>query len=160
MFRRLVAIYMMFVLVAGPSLCCCTTVYAASAPPPAPTGPAAPSPDRTPPCCCEHPPAEEAASVSCHSLGGSDESQSAPKPGKHQCPCKDPGSKQTPDTISPVASAAQDAARLLTADLQFVVAFTTYPLVDIGLHSAGGTSPPGQRLTSWRLLNAPHMLRC
>jgi hypothetical protein len=159
MIRRLVAIYMTFVLVAGPSLCCCTTGYAAPASPPAATGPTAPSPDRPPPCCCEHAPAEKAASVTRHSPGG-DESQSAPKPGKHQCPCKDKGGKQTHDTTSPVVSAAEDAARLLTADLQYAVASTTDPLVGFGLGSAGGTSPPGQRLTSWRLLNAPHMLRC
>lgn len=160
MLRRLVAIYLTFVLVAGPSLCCCTTTaYAAPVLPPATTGPTSSSPDPTPPCC-KHASSEKPASVSCHSPVGSDESQSAPKPGKHQCPCKDKGGKPTPDTTSPEASAAADAARLLTADLQYAVAFTADPLAGIGLDSAGGPSPPVQRLTSWRLLNAPHMLRC
>ncbi|WP_439632311.1 hypothetical protein [Gemmata sp.] len=159
MIRRLVAIYMTFVLVAGPSLCCCTTGYAATATQSAP-GPAAPSPDRTPPCCCEHAPAEQAATVSCHLASDRDESQPAPKPGKHHCPCKDKDGKRTPDATSPAASAAQDAARLLTADLLYTVASAAEPLVGFDPDSEGGPSPPGQRLTSWRLLNAPHMLRC
>lgn len=157
MFRRLVAIYMTFVLAAGPSLCCCTTVYAASS---SAARPAPSPPDRTPPCCGKHAHSEKVAAASCHSSEQSDEPQPGPKPGKHQCPCKDNGGKPTPDTTSPEASAAVDAIRLLTADLQYTVAFTADLLADFGFDPTGGQSPPGQRLTSWRLLNAPHMLRC
>ena len=87
MLRRLLAIYMTFVLVAGPCLCCCTTMYAAS--PPSTTGSVPTSSDRTPPCCCkDHCPAK-AEDASGKPQGIDDKSQPDPKPGKHQCPCKD-----------------------------------------------------------------------
>jgi hypothetical protein len=160
MLRRLVAIYMTFVLVAGQSLCCCTTVYAAHASKSATAGPASSSPDRTPPCCCKDAPSEKAAGVSCHSPGGSDESQPAPKPGKHQCPCKDKGGKLTLDSNSASSATAQDALRLLTSAFQYVLVAFTADLSADPTPDSGGPAPPGQRLTSWRLLNAPHMLRC
>lgn len=156
MFRRLLAIYMTFVLVAGPSLCCCTTLYAA---PPSTSSSTPTSSDRTPPCCCkDHCPAK-AEDASGKPRGVDDKSQPDPKPGKHQCPCKDKGGKTTLDQTTSSLT-AQDVVRLLTTTLQYiVVAFAADPAVDAGLDS-GGASPPGQRLTSWRLLNAPHMLRC
>lgn len=155
--QRLVAIYMTFVLVAGPSLCCCTTMYAA---PPAKAGPTPPSSERTPPCCCkDHCPAKaEDGTGEPQGDDGKSQPQPAPKPGKHQCPCKDKGGKQTLDQSSPTA---QDVSRLLTTTLQYiVVAFTADLAADSDLDSGGGSSPPGHRLTSWRLLNAQHMLRC
>ncbi len=160
MLRRLVSLYMTFVLVAGPSLCCCTTVYAAHASKPATNGPVSSTPESTPPCCCKDAPPEKAEGVSCHSPGGSDESQPVPKPGKHQCPCKDKGGKKTLDSNPTSSATAQDALRLLTSVFEYVVAFTADFSDDPATDSGGGPSPPGQRLTSWRLLNAPHMLRC
>lgn len=153
MYRRLLAIYMTFVLVAGPSLCCCTTAFA-SAPSSGP-GSLLPPSHSPSPCCCkdECPTKSENASVD-----GSPAEQ-APKPGKHDCPCKDKGTKQTLDQPTPSLT-AEEVARLLTAAVQFVPAtLTVGPAVDAGLDS-GGASSPGLRLTSWRLLNAPHMLRC
>lgn len=158
MLRRLLAVYMTIVLVAGPSLCCCTTVYAAAPPPPA--TPESSSPDPATPCCCKH---SCPASVGQHPGepgGAGGKSQPPSKPGKHQCPCKDKGGKQTLDSNPTASATAQDALRLLTSAFQYVlVAFTTDLSADPALDS-GGPSPPGQRLTSWRLLNAPHMLRC
>jgi hypothetical protein len=90
-------------------------------------------------------------------LGGGSPAEDAPKPGKHECPCKDKGTKQTLDQpASPLS--AEEVARLLTATLLFVPVALTADLV--AALDSGGSSPPVQRLTSWRLLNAPHMLRC
>ncbi|MBA4066933.1 MAG: hypothetical protein C0501_25145 [Isosphaera sp.] len=156
MLRRLLAIYMTLVLAAGPTLCCCTTVYAAD--PQTPRGPASPSSERTPSCCKDYRPANsEDASGETRGVGG--KSRPAPKPGKHQCPCKDRSGKQTLDQPSS-SPTAQDVARLLTTTLLFVVALTADPAVDPDLDSGGGSSPPAHRLTSWRLLQAHHMLRC
>lgn len=153
--RRLLAIYMTLMLVAGPSLCCCTTLYAATLPA---AGHATPSPTRPAPCCCQDNCPAKGENTSGDPQGG----RSLPEhpPGDHKCPCKDKGTKQTLD--QPVSSlTAQEVARLLTSTLQFVpVALTTDPVVDADLDSGGGSSPPGHRLTSWRLLQAHHLLRC
>ncbi|MFO0800555.1 MAG: hypothetical protein U0804_24060 [Gemmataceae bacterium] len=154
MFRRLLAIYMTFVLVAGPSLCCCTTAVASA--PPSGSGSSLPPSHRPSPCCCR----DECPTKSQHPLGGGSPAEQAPKPGKHQCPCKDSGTKQTLDQPAPSLT-AEEVARLLTATFQFVpAALTTDPVVDPDLDSGGGSSPPGHRLTSWRLLQAHHLLRC
>ncbi len=158
MVRRLVAICMTFVLVAGPSLCCCTTLPAAQLPQPAP---GSVSSERTPPCCCkDHCPAKsEAGSVTPQGIGG--QPQHDLQPDKHQCPCKEKGSKQTFDKATPSLVSALETVRHLTATLPFVfVTLTSADAVDSDLDSGGGSSPPGHRLTSWRLLQAHHMLRC
>ena len=137
MLRRLVAIYMTFVLVAGPSLCCCTTMYAAA--PQSATGPVPTSPDRTPPCCCkDHCPAKVENAFG-KPQGVDDESQPDPKPGKHQCPCKDKGSKTTLDQTASSLT-AQDVVRLLTTTLQYIVVeFAADQAVDSGLDSCGAS---------------------
>ncbi len=156
--RRLLAIYMTFVLVAGPSLCCCTTAFAAA--PQSAAGPA-PSSDRTPPCCCKDQCPTKAANASGDLPGVGDKTDHHPKPGKHQCPCKENGGKQTLDQSTPSSQTEKELSRLLTTALQYiVVGFAADPTVDSGLDSGGGSSPPGHRLTSWRLLQAHHLLRC
>lgn len=159
MLRRLLAVYMAFVLVAGPSLCCCTTLYAAV--PQSAAGPGSPSSERTPPCCCKDQCPTKAANASGDPPGVGGKSEHDPKPGKHRCPCKEKGGKQTLDQTPPLSQTTQDVARLLTASLHYiVVAFAADLAVDAGLASGGGSSPPGHRLTSWRLLQAHHLLRC
>ena len=158
MVRRLVAICMTFVLVAGPSLCCCTTMHAAQPPQPAP---GSVSSERTSPCCCKDrcPAKAEPGSATPQGVGG--EPPHDRQPDKHQCPCKEKGSKQSFDKATPPVVSALDTVRLHTATLQFVfVTLTTTDAVDSDFDSGGGSSPPGHRLTSWRLLQAHHMLRC
>jgi hypothetical protein len=146
--RRLLAIYMTFVLVAGPSLCCCATSFAT----PPSAAPAQP-PSPTPSCCKDdrpqkiHYPASDGTPT-----------QQAPKPGQHECPCKDKGTLQTHDQPTPPLT-ADEVARLLTVTIQLApVVFTVGPVVD--LESACGSPLSSYRLTSWRLLQAHHLLRC
>ena len=153
--RRLLAIAMTFMLVVGPSLCCCTTASALT-----PRSLTTPSPDSTPPCCCKDQclAGAGAASSEAQGVGGT---QHDPKPGKHQCPCKEKGGKQALGQTAPSSQEAQDLSRLLTTFSQdVVVAFDAETAVESG-HDAGGcSSPPGYRLSSWRLLQAQHVLRC
>lgn len=155
MLRRLLTLYMTFMLAVGPSLCCCASVYAVAKQQPSATR----SSDTTPPCCCKDQCPAKAGAAPGEPQGVGGESQSDPKSGKHQCPCKEKGGKQTLGQTAPPSQVAQDLSRLLTAVFQYVVAFPADLPVDSGLDT-GGSSPPGQRPTSWRLLNAPHMLRC
>jgi hypothetical protein len=158
MLRRLLAVYMTLVLVAGPSLCCCTIVSAA-APPPAAT-PESSSPDPAIPCCCKHPRPADVGQHLGKSGGAAGHHQPPSKPGKHQCPCKDKGGKPTLDSNPTASATAQDALRLLTPAFQYVLETFTSDLSADSTLDSGVLSPSGQRLTSWRLLNAPHLLRC
>ncbi len=154
MLRRLFAIYITIVLTAGPSLCCCTSLYAAT-----PSSTAGSSSDHTLPCCCKDHCSAKVEEASGNPQVIDDKSKPDPKPSKHHCPCKDKGSKTTLDQTAS-SLMAQDVVRTLTMTFQYIViAYTADPAVDTRLDS-GVASPPGQRLTSWRLLNAPHMLRC
>jgi len=155
MLRRLLSLFMTFMLVVGPSLCCCTNVYTVTKRPLATQ-----SPDSTPPCCCKDQCPAKARDALGEPRGVRGESQSDPKPGKHQCPCKEKGGKPALGQTAPPSQTAQDLSRLLTAVLHHVVvSFCIDPVVDSGPNT-GGLSPPDHRPTSWRLLNAPHMLRC
>jgi len=155
MLRQLVVIYVTFVLVAGPSLCCCVTMSAQS-------GLVSASSERVPPCCGKH---HAVAKLPANPLApkdvGIEPSQNGSQHDKHHCPCQDNRSKQLLDKVSPWAATAQDLVRLLSATLQpAFVAFTDADSANSNLDCSGGSPPSGYRITSWRLLQAHHLLRC
>lgn len=155
MLRWLVALYMTVVLAVGPGLCCCTTVYVAA---PRSAAPDSPPPQRPSPCCCPGAtPATDGIGTG-HHHNAADGSKPSQKPDKHHCPCKDKGGQQWMAPNSTSSGIGHDVSRLLIPAFQFAAAFAA-PSADPARHSTG-LFPPGSRLTSWRLLNAPHMLRC
>lgn len=149
MFRWLLAIYMIFMLVAGPSLCCCTITFASS---PSSTSHSSRTSSS---CCCQ----DKSTAQPSKLVGDEYPAKQTPKPGNHECPCKSKTTKQTLDQPSPSLT-AEELARLLTATCQYVPVLFTAHAVAISTIESGGESSPLGRLIAWRLLYVHHMLRC
>lgn len=153
MIQRLLAMYMSIVLVVGPSLCCCTSSIAST---PADSGSTLVPASSPSPCCCH----DGCPSEGHDSANQSGRSEHSSDPRKHECPCKDKGGKQALDQPAPPLS-ADVIARLLMGSVQFLdVDAAAYGLLNSPLLIPSAASPPGHRLTSWRLLHAHHLLRC
>ncbi len=162
MLWRVVVSWLVLVLTAGPSLCCCVSARPAAAQVTPVDGHLAPRTAPPRPCCC---PDRCAANAGRGAEPGRAEGRSSGHhndqlPGKHECPCKQSGTKKL-DQSAPTASAAQEAARLLILTDEFsVVGSVPLPAVNPATDSGGGTPPTGHWLTAERLLDRHHQLRC
>lgn len=161
MLRRAVALYMVFVLTAGQSLCCCSAMSLSARSTPPVAGSECPAqPVRS--CCCPERCEANGTPASSGHTGATGDQQPGEKPGKHQCPCQGKHKPQaTAGESAAVGSAVQQAARLLALGFEFVAVTSGFdgpqqPAPDTG----GGTSPPGHRLVARQLLDLHHLLRC
>lgn len=147
MLRRIVTVYLMLVLMAGPGLCCCCCIFsqAVAAAAVSTNDSAEPKPSGCCSCCAEEP-------ASCPPASTKEDS---PRPVKRECPCRQNLEFLLVAVPAPVSVLADQASFLFVEFL---------PALSPGFVPASFHSNPGDSLlpflTAQDLLRAHHQLRC